>query len=67
MKKEFTKAVDKLISKALKLNINSTTSVAAFQPKVPTELSVLKNQKINDWQIGLKGCRKLYKKSEYLL
>ncbi len=42
MKKEFTKAVDKLISKALKLNINSTTSVAAFQPKVPTELSVLK-------------------------
>ena len=42
MKKEFTKAVDKLISKALKLNINSTTSVAAFQPKVPTELSVFK-------------------------
>lgn len=42
MKKKFTKAVDKLINKALKLNINSTTSVAAFQPKVPTELSVLK-------------------------
>lgn len=42
MKKSFTKAVDKLISKALRLNINSTTSVAAFQPKVPTELSVLK-------------------------
>lgn len=42
MKKEFTKAVDKLISKALKMNINSTTSIAAFQPKVPTELSVLK-------------------------
>ena len=42
MKKSFTKAVDKLISKALKMNINSTTSIAAFQPKVPTELSVLK-------------------------
>lgn len=42
MKKSFTKAVDKLISKALRLNINSTTSVAAFQPKVPKELSALK-------------------------
>lgn len=42
MKKSFTKAVDKLIGKALKLNINSTTSVAAFQPKVPKELSALK-------------------------
>ena len=42
MKKEFTKAVDKLISKALKLNINSTTSIAMFQPKVPKELLVFK-------------------------
>lgn len=42
MKKSFTKAVDKLISKALKMNINSTTSIAAFQPKVPKELSAFK-------------------------
>lgn len=42
MKKEFTKAVDKLISKALKMNINSTTSLAMFQPKVSKELSVFK-------------------------
>ena len=42
MKKEFTKAVDKLISKALKMNVNSTTSIAMFQPKVPKELLVFK-------------------------
>lgn len=42
MKKEFTKAVDNLIGKALKLNVNSTTSIAMFQPKVPKELSMLK-------------------------
>lgn len=42
MKKSFTKAVDKLVSKALKLNINSTTSIAAFQPKIPKELSIFK-------------------------
>ncbi len=42
MKKEFTKAVDKLISKALKMNVNSTTSIAMFQMKVPKELSMLK-------------------------
>lgn len=42
MKKEFIKAVDKLISKTLKMNINSTTSIAMFQPIVPKELSKLK-------------------------
>lgn len=42
MKKSFTKAVDKLINKALKMNVNSTTSIAMFQPKVPKELSMLK-------------------------
>lgn len=42
MKKEFTKAVDKLISKALKMNINSTTSLAMYQPKVSKELSIFK-------------------------
>lgn len=42
MKKEFTKVVDKLISKTLKMNVNSTTSIAMFQMKVPKELSVFK-------------------------
>lgn len=42
MKKSITKAVDKLINKALKMNINSTTSVAMFQPKVSKELSIFK-------------------------
>lgn len=42
MKKSFTKAVDKLIGKTLKMNISSTTSLAMFQPKVPKELSILK-------------------------
>lgn len=45
MKKTFTKTVDKLISKTLKMNINSTTSVAIFQPKVSKELSVFKKSK----------------------
>ena len=42
MKKKFTKAVDNLIGKALKMNVNSTTSIAMFQMKVPKELSVFK-------------------------
>lgn len=42
MKKKFTKVVDNLISKALKMNVNSTTSLAMFQMKVPKELSVFK-------------------------
>lgn len=46
MKKSFTKAVDKLINKALKMNVNSTTSIAMFQPKVPKELSAL--SKVNN-------------------
>lgn len=46
MKKSFTKAVDKLIGKALKMNVNSTTSIAMFQPKVPKELSAL--SKVNN-------------------
>lgn len=47
MKKTFTKVADKIISKTLKLNINSTTSIAIFQPKFPKELSILKSQTIN--------------------
>ena len=42
MKKKFTKVVDNLIGKALKMNVNSTTSIAMFQMKVPKELSVFK-------------------------
>lgn len=42
MKKKFTKVVDNLIGKALKMNVNSTTSIAMFQPKVPKELLVFK-------------------------
>lgn len=45
MKKSITKTVDKLISKTLKLNVNSTTSIAMFQPKVSKELSVFKKIK----------------------
>ena len=43
MKKTFTKVVDKIISKAVKTNINCTTSFTAFQPKLPSELK--KNSK----------------------
>ena len=46
MKKKFTKAVDNLIGKALKMNVNSTTSIAMFQPKVPKESLVF--QKSNN-------------------
>ena len=47
MKSSLAKIMDKIICKSLKKNINSTTSVAIFQPKVPKELSVFKktNQK----------------------
>lgn len=43
MKKTFTKVVDRIISKAVKTNINCTTSFTAFQPKLPSELK--KNSK----------------------
>lgn len=42
MKNSLTKAVDNLINKTLKMNINSTSSCAAFQPKVSKELSIFK-------------------------
>ncbi len=41
MKNSLTKAIDKIVSKTLKLNINSTSSLAMFQPKIPKELSAL--------------------------
>ena len=41
MKKSLTKVIDKIVGGTLKLNINSTTSIAAFHPKVPKELSAL--------------------------
>lgn len=42
MKNSVTKIMDKIVGKALKMNINSTSSCAAFQPKVSEELSVFK-------------------------
>lgn len=41
MKNSLTRVIDKIVSKTLKMNINSTTSVAMFQPKIPKELSTL--------------------------
>lgn len=41
MKKVFIKAVDKMVSGTLKMNVNSTTSLAIFQPKMPAELKAL--------------------------
>lgn len=38
MKKVIIKTVDKIVSGTLKMNINSTTSVAIFQPKMPAAL-----------------------------
>lgn len=38
MKNVFIKAIDKVVSGTLKMNINSTTSLAIFQPKMPAEL-----------------------------
>ncbi len=46
MKNSVTKVIDKIVSKTLKMNINSTSSVAIFQPKVPKELSAL--SKVNN-------------------
>lgn len=45
MKKVFIKVADKLISGTLKMNVNSTTSVAAYQPKMPVEIKKLSNVK----------------------
>ncbi len=44
MKNVFIKAIDKVVSGTLKMNVNSTTSLAIFQPKMPAELK--KNSKV---------------------
>ena len=36
--KNIKKAIDKAVSKTIKVNVNSTTSLMAFQPRVPKEL-----------------------------
>lgn len=41
MKKVLIRCVDKLANVTLKLNVNSTTSLAAFQPTMPKELKEL--------------------------
>lgn len=38
MKNVFIKTVDKIVSSTLKMNVNSTTSIMAYQPKMPVEL-----------------------------
>lgn len=47
--KKIVKCIDKFVENTLKLNINSTTSVAAYQPQVPTKLNSLSKLKnVND-------------------
>lgn len=41
MRKIFIKMVDKMVSSKLKTNVNSTTSLAIFQPQMPAELKAL--------------------------
>lgn len=41
MKKTIVKFTDSLVRQTLKLNVNSTTSIVIFQPKMPKELSSL--------------------------
>lgn len=41
MKKVFIKVVNKMVSGTLKMNVNSTTSLAIFQPQMPAELKAL--------------------------
>lgn len=49
MKKTFIMIADKFVGHALKLNVNSTTSLAIFQPQMPSELKKLsKFDKNND-------------------
>lgn len=38
MKFDIIKLADKLVEKTLKLNVNSTTSLMAYQPKAPADL-----------------------------
>lgn len=41
MKKAIVKLTDNFIKQALKLNVNSTTSIMAYQPKMPAEVKLL--------------------------
>lgn len=44
MRLKTMKVIDKLVSHALKVNVNSTSSFIAYQPEMPKQLnSVLKN------------------------
>ena len=52
MKNIFSRSVDKLVSKVLKVNVNSTTSVTAFQPAIPTELKKLSKFINEQWLIN---------------
>lgn len=50
MKNIIVKFTDKLVDKTLKMNINSTTSIAIYQPEVPKKLFDLSKVK---WLINL--------------
>lgn len=45
MKKTLIKCIDKFVMGSLKMNVNSTTSIIIFQPKIPKELSDLSKVK----------------------
>lgn len=38
MKKTTVKIIDKLVSKVIRANVNSTTSIIAYQPRIPAEI-----------------------------
>ncbi len=48
MKFDIIKLADKLVEKTLKLNVNSTTSLMAYQPEMPTELNNIRKYRSNN-------------------
>lgn len=45
MKNVFIKAIDKVVTGTLNMNVNSTTSLAIYQPKMPAELKKISKVK----------------------
>ena len=48
MKFDIIKLADKLEEKTLKLNVNSTTSLMAYQPEMPAELNNIRKYHSNN-------------------
>ena len=48
MKFDIIKLADKLVEKTLKLNVNSTTSLMAYQPEMPAELNNIRKYRSNN-------------------